>query len=127
MRIIDYQHVQSCVQEEGPFDLILLDVPCSNTGVLAKRVEVRFRCNPQAIEACAEIQMQLLKSAAGMLKPGGRICYSTCSIMRAENQDRVARFLARDRRFLLEQERLTLPTAHLPDSDGAYVALLKIK
>jgi len=125
IQIVDYQHIQSCVQDQGPFDLILLDVPCSNTGVLAKRVELRFRSTPRFIEACAETQMQLLKSAGHMLAPRGRICYSTCSILRAENQDSVARFLAQDPGFLLEEEKLTLPTARLPDSDGGYVAIMR--
>jgi 16S rRNA (cytosine967-C5)-methyltransferase len=124
IRIVDYQQLQSCVQEQGLFDVILLDVPCSNTGVLAKRVEVRFRCNPQSVKSCAQTQMQLLKDADAMLKPGGRICYSTCSILRAENQDRVGRFLAGAPRFLLEEEKLTLPTARMPDSDGGYVAIM---
>jgi len=125
IQIVDYQHLQGCAQAQGPFDVILLDVPCSNTGVLAKRVEVRFRCNPQSVESCAHIQTQLLNKAGAMLKPGGRICYSTCSILRAENQDRVSQFLGQTPRFDLVEEKLTLPTARIPDSDGGYVAVLK--
>ncbi|MCU0918528.1 MAG: RsmB/NOP family class I SAM-dependent RNA methyltransferase, partial [Planctomycetes bacterium] len=109
--------------QTGPFDAILLDAPCSNTGVLARRVEARFRVRRKAVQEIAAIQKALLAKAAGLVKPGGRICYSTCSIQRQENQD-VREFLTASRQFELVREELTLPSAEPFDHDGAYVALL---
>ncbi len=108
----------------GPFDAILLDVPCSNTGVLARRIEVRYRLRPEGIHDLAATQRTLLEKAVTLLKPTGRICYSTCSIQRTENQDVVRAFLAVHTNFQLAQEHLTLPSAQPFDHDGAYTALL---
>jgi 16S rRNA (cytosine967-C5)-methyltransferase len=101
----------------------LLDAPCSNTGVLARRVEARFRLRRKALREIAATQKALLAQAAGLVKPGGRICYSTCSIQHQENQD-VREFLLESRQFELIHEELTLPSAESFDHDGAYVALL---
>jgi 16S rRNA (cytosine967-C5)-methyltransferase len=108
----------------GRFDAILLDAPCSNTGVLARRVEARFRVTAKAVRDIAATQKGLLEKAAGLLKPGGRICYSTCSIQRQENQDRTREFLADHSEFELADESLLLPSTGPFDHDGGYVALL---
>ncbi len=107
------------------FDCVLLDVPCSNTGVLAKRIEARYRISPQAIAELAGIQSGLLDRAAGLLKPHGKICYSTCSIQRQENSDVVKDFLGRHPEFALEIEQLILPSAEGFDRDGGYVAIIR--
>ncbi|MBP8910559.1 MAG: methyltransferase domain-containing protein [Phycisphaerae bacterium] len=112
-------------QRQEPFDAVLLDAPCSNTGVLARRVEARFRVTAQAVKDIAAIQKGLLAKAAGLVKPGGRICYSTCSIQRRENQDQVRDFLAAQRDFELAHESLLLPATGPFDHDGGYVALVK--
>lgn len=109
----------------GPFDAILLDVPCSNTGVLARRIEVRHRVRPASVAQLAGRQLALLAQAAALLKEHGRICYSTCSIESAEDGDLVRRFLAADSRFTLVHEELALPSAAPFDHDGAYVAILQ--
>jgi 16S rRNA (cytosine967-C5)-methyltransferase len=108
----------------GLFDAILLDAPCSNTGVLARRVEARFRVRRKSVQEIAATQKALLAQAAGLVKPGGRICYSTCSIQRQENQD-VREFLTQSRQFELAREELILPSAEPFDHDGAYGALLR--
>ena len=105
------------------FDAVLLDAPCSNTGVLARRVEARLRLRRKAVQEIAATQKALLAKAAGLVKSGGRICYSTCSIQRRENQD-VREFLLESRQFELVHEELILPSAKPFDHDGAYVALL---
>jgi 16S rRNA (cytosine967-C5)-methyltransferase len=106
------------------FDCVLLDVPCSNSGVLAKRIEVRYRISPQAITELADTQNGLLDKAAGLLKPHGKICYSTCSIQRQENTDVVKGFLERHPEFELENEQLVLPSAEAFDHDGGYTAII---
>ena len=111
----------------GPFDAVLLDVPCSNTGVLAKRVEARHRINQNVIKELAKVQSVLLGTAAQMIKPQGKICYSTCSIQKAENSELVKHFLQKNREFKLESEKLTLPSAEGLDHDGGYVAIIKLQ
>jgi 16S rRNA (cytosine967-C5)-methyltransferase len=70
----------------GPFDFILVDVPCSNTGVLARRPEVRWRLKPEDIDRLVPQQTKLLIQAAERIRPGGAIVYSTCSIEPIENR-----------------------------------------
>ncbi|MGB2864502.1 MAG: transcription antitermination factor NusB [Sedimentisphaerales bacterium] len=106
------------------FDCVLLDVPCSNTGVLARRVEARYRINPETISRLAGIQGELLRTAAAIIKPDGKICYSTCSIQRCENSELVEDFLKENQNFALESEQLTLPSAEGFDHDGGYAAIL---
>jgi 16S rRNA (cytosine967-C5)-methyltransferase len=106
------------------FDAVLLDVPCSNTGVLAKRIEARYRIKPKAIKELTKIQGGLLKTAASMIKPEGKICYSTCSIQRCENSELIRDFLQKNPDFELEFERLTLPSVQGFDHDGGYVAII---
>ena len=119
--ILPYTQLES--GPAGTFDAILLDAPCSNTGVLARRVEARFRVRRKSVQEIATTQKALLAKAAGLVKPGGRICYSTCSIQRQENQD-VREFLMESSQFELVREELILPSAESFDHDGAYVALL---
>jgi 16S rRNA (cytosine967-C5)-methyltransferase len=121
---IAYANLKSVVAEIGPFDAVLLDVPCSNTGVLAKRVEARYRVNPKALGKLTKIQGGLLSTAAEMARPQGKICYSTCSIQKGENGDLVGDFLKKNHGFELESEKLTLPSAEGSDRDGGYTAIL---
>ncbi len=109
---------------DSKFDCVLLDVPCSNTGVLARRVEVRYRIKPQAIKELTKTQSELLDTAATMLKPHGIICYSTCSIQKNENNDLVRDFLQKNHSFELKSEKLILPSAEEFDNDGGYAAIL---
>ena len=105
----------------GGFDAALVDAPCSNTGVLARRVEVRWRLRPDDLADLPGIQRELLGRAAGVVRPGGRLVYSTCSLQREENDEVVARFLKESPGWRLVRSDLTLPGA---DHDGAFRALL---
>lgn len=124
VRITATDNLQSITTETGPFDSILLDVPCSNTGVLAKRIEARYRIKPKVIEEMTKKQSELLNTAAAMIRPQGKICYSTCSIQKAENSELVRDFLQNKPNFKLESELLTLPSTQTFDHDGGYVAIL---
>lgn len=123
--VVAYEHLNEAAEQNGPFDCVLLDVPCSNTAVLSKRPEVRHRISPKAITALTKIQSELLEKARLMIKPGGKICYSTCSIQKAENAELIKKFLQKNNDFKLESELLTLPSAQEPDCDGGYMALLR--
>ncbi len=106
------------------FDRILVDAPCSNTGVMRRRVDLRWRIRPEEIERLRAAQLELLRQAAPRLKPGGTLVYSTCSLEPEENSGVVKQFLGEHAQFKLEKERELLPFA---DSvDGAYVAKMSI-
>lgn len=75
------------------FDRILLDVPCSATGVIRRHPDIKLLRRAQDIAALAERQRQLLERAWSMLKPGGRLVYASCSVLRAETTDVVGAFL----------------------------------
>lgn len=124
IRIIEYRRLRQANVPQGGFDCVLLDVPCSNTGVLSKRPEVRFRISEDAVTKLTKIQTELLEKASKLVKPAGKICYSTCSIEPAENNLCIQNFLHRNRRFRLKSELLTLPSAKETDCDGGYVAVL---
>jgi 16S rRNA (cytosine967-C5)-methyltransferase len=111
--------------KEGGFDCVLVDAPCSNTGVLARRPEVRHRITQNAINERADIQNELLSKAAKLLKPNGVICYSTCSIQPEENGLLAKRFLREHTGFKLKADKLVLPSAGPPDHDGSYAAILE--
>jgi len=114
----------SVLPESQPeFDRILVDAPCSNTGVLRRRVELRWRLAPSEFPRLAEGQLALLTEAAHRLKPGGRLVYSTCSLELEENSGLVDRFLGSHPGFTKESELSLHP---LNDAvDGAYVARLR--
>ena len=105
------------------FDAILLDVPCSNTGVLRRRVEARWRFNEEELQLLIGVQARMLDSAAVMLKPGGRIVYGTCSIEPEENVRQVEAFLSRTPGFQLEEARSLVPGEQ--DTEGAYAARIR--
>jgi 16S rRNA (cytosine967-C5)-methyltransferase len=111
------------LKSAGPFDRILVDAPCSNTGVMRRRVDVRWRLNARELPVLARTQFDLLKRAAPLLKPGGVLVYSTCSIESEENEDVITAFLHKHRDFKQEATRTLTP---MQDKvDGAFVARLR--
>ena len=106
----------------GEFDAALVDVPCSNTGVLHRRPEARWRFDATALQELTALQTRLLLTAASRIRPGGRIVYSTCSLEPEENAGVVHAALAQLPNFRLIQETLHKPGA---PADGAYQALLE--
>lgn len=109
---------------DGPFDRILVDVPCSNTGVQRRRADARWRFSAERLASLAETQLAILENAAlRHLAPGGRVVYSTCSVEREENEDIVEAFLRRHPDFRLAASAALVP----PDKecDGAFAAALE--
>lgn len=104
------------------FDKILVDAPCSNTGVMRRRVDLRRRISPEEILRLRRTQSELLKFAATKLKPGGVLVYSTCSLEPEENSEAIQEFLREHKNFKLESQRELLP--FLGNVDGAFVAKL---
>ena len=105
------------------FDKILIDAPCSNTGVMRRRVDLRWRITPEEILRLRAVQLGLLRTAGSALKSGGALVYSTCSLESEENQGVVSEFLSAQTSFKSETERELAPFAN--GVDGAYVACLR--
>lgn len=117
----------TCVEVSSRLDLrpasidrVLVDAPCSNTGVLRRRADLRWRVRPDELQRLQATQLQLLDQAASCLKPGGTLVYSTCSLEIEENTDVTRQFLDSHPGFALQQEHGLTPVAD--KVDGAYVA-----
>jgi 16S rRNA (cytosine967-C5)-methyltransferase len=106
----------------GPFDAVLVDVPCSNTGVLGRRPEVRWRLTPDDLRYLVPLQLRLLRLGCQRVRPGGVVVYATCSIEPEENGS-VVRAVLREREGLrLEAEEEAVPGR---PADGGYWARLR--
>lgn len=114
------------LEEKGlptAFDLVMLDAPCTNTGVLRRRPDAKRRLTPDALSGARDLQQQLLEVAASLTRPGGRIVYSTCSLEPEENRLLVDDFLAttKGQSFRLASEHLSLPFQDGHDGGGAFL------
>ena len=107
----------------GGFERILLDAPCSNTGVLRRRPEARYRLEEAVLRSLVDSQRSLLQRAGQLLGPAGRLVYSTCSLEPEENQQQVQAFLQANPRYELRREVLTVPSAD--EGDGGYFAVFE--
>lgn len=104
------------------FDAVLVDVPCSNTGVLCRRPEARWRFRESELEELTRLQTRLLMTAFDHLRPDGRLVYSTCSIEPDETSDLIRSVVQAVPAMTLESEQLVLPGR---PADGAYTALIR--
>jgi 16S rRNA (cytosine967-C5)-methyltransferase len=103
-------------------DRVLLDVPCSGLGVLAKRADLRWQREPDDLDELTALQDELLDAGARLVRPGGLLLYSTCTIEPEENEDRIEAFLARHDDFAVESAE-----GYVPDevvSDAGYMTTL---
>jgi len=148
------EHVQTSSQDaaelpnslkQASFDAVLLDAPCSGFGVIRRKPEIKWTKQPKDVEEIAKIQAQLLNAMSGLVKPGGVLVYSTCTIAKEENEEQVASFLADHPEYSLDSHwpeellcalrkqgiigdsfdgQLQLLPYHA-NSDGFYIARLK--
>jgi len=115
-------HLPKEILSVAPFDRILLDAPCTNTGVMRRRIDVRWRLRPEDFSRMSDRQLTIARAALRLLKPGGTLVYSTCSLEREENEQVVRRLLAEPLNLSLEMERDSL--SFRDGFDGAYTARL---
>ena len=126
VRVLDFREVlDDCL---GRADLVLLDVPCSNTGVLARRPEAKYRPMTRQRDRLLDTQRQIVADAIRLLGPAGKILYSTCSLQPEENQA-IARWATTWHGFTISHERTALPSGLPGDDpsgyhDGSYSVLL---
>ena len=92
------------VNKQGrKFDKILVDVPCSGYGVIRKKPEILYSKNRESVEELAKLQLEILNSAADILKDGGELIYSTCTITDEENTNNIKKFLKGRKEFKVEK------------------------
>jgi 16S rRNA (cytosine967-C5)-methyltransferase len=119
---------QAHVLSEG-FDRVLIDVPCSNSGVLARRSAARYSQSDEILASLRSLQLEILNDSAPAIRPGGLLIYSTCSIWKEENELLVREFIDSRSEFELLRGRTTLPSFDTDDPahyhDGGYVAVLR--
>jgi 16S rRNA (cytosine967-C5)-methyltransferase len=123
----------------GKIDRVLVDAPCSGLGTLRRNPDIKWRQSPRSVEELKSRQEAILRAAAPLVKPGGRLVYATCSVLPEENEEIVARFLAAHPGYrqlhcgeLLAGEGITLDTGvalrlwpHLHGTDGFFAAALE--
>jgi 16S rRNA (cytosine967-C5)-methyltransferase len=107
---------------EGEYDAVLADVPCSNTGVLARRPEARWRVRERHLKSLAERQLKIAREAAAHVRPGGVLVYSTCSLEPEENTGVLNDLLRLERGFALGEARTIYPDEGW--GDGGFMARL---
>jgi len=111
----------------GRFDLVVLDVPCSNTGVLARRPGARYRFGGRSLRGLIELQRRIMATGVERTAPGGHVLYSTCSIDGRENREQVDQLLAHTGAAVVAE------AMHLPGGagetyhDGGYWALIRLQ
>lgn len=114
------------LDQSGPFNLVLCDVPCSGSGAWRRSPEGKWLLTPEKLAELSATQAAILRDAAELVQPGGILAYATCSVLRCENEDRIAVFLAAhpqwkcsfDQRFSVTQDGDGFFTAHLTRVQG---------
>jgi 16S rRNA (cytosine967-C5)-methyltransferase len=114
-----------------PFDLVVADVPCSNSGVFSRRPEAKYRYDDRHIESLVELQRSILRDGVAVLNSGGFFLYATCSIDREENGSQVA-WMKSKRLLSLVDQISTVPSGSPKSNpaqwyDGGFAALLQLK
>jgi 16S rRNA (cytosine967-C5)-methyltransferase len=114
------QRVPPEITSVAPFDRILIDAPCSNTGVMRRRVDVRWRLQATDFVRVQQRQIEIVRALVRLLKPNGLLVYSTCSLEPEENEEVVRRILESSPHLRLAEEERSLPFQDR--FDGAFAA-----
>ncbi len=109
------------VAESGPFDLVLVDAPCSGSGSWRRSPEAKWALTPERLAELCSIQAQILNETAALVAPDGRLAYATCSLLQAENQHQIDAFL---QRFPDWQQDSALVLTPMDGGDGFFLAIL---
>lgn len=120
-RLLVMDALQPAFSNES-FDLVLLDAPCSATGTIRKHPEIKWKRGPQDVSRDADLQKQFIQSAAKLVKPGGMLVYSTCSLQQEENEDVVEAFL-KENSFKRESLNMNFLDSEMITEKGDYFCL----
>jgi len=107
---------------KGKADVLLLDMPCSGTGVIRREPDTKWKLNPEFLKEVIQTQRNILSDYIAMLKTGGTLVYATCSIFKSENEDQTQWFLENHKDFVLEEEKRLNPGEL---NDGFYMARMR--
>ena len=136
IEIIQYDAEVSLPFKEGSFDIVLVDAPCSGTGTIRHNPEIRYSLVENDLAALSSKQLSILKNASKLIRIGGKIVYSTCSIEPEENEAVIEKFLAENARFSKEEkpgfddrfltsDGFSRTISHRDNMDGFFVAVLR--
>ena len=121
------------------FDVVVADVPCSGLGVMGKKQDIKYRLSDESLESLYELQEKIISNVSGYVKKGGYLCYSTCTVNKKENEERVEKFLSShdfeytELEFVPDAFKERAKKGYLSlmqgidDSDGFFIAVLKRK
>ncbi len=115
----DARKINEVYEEEG-FDKVLLDAPCSGLGTLKHKPEIKINITPNDLDEIVALQEELLETASKMVKKGGVLVYSTCTLNKKENEKQIEKFLKKHPEFSLDKERTIMP--YEQGSDGFYLS-----
>jgi 16S rRNA (cytosine967-C5)-methyltransferase len=107
----------------GEADRVLVDAPCSGLGTVKKKPEIKYKGWDAQMEALPRKQLDILNASSRYTKLGGTLVYSTCTILKRENQKVTGEFLRNNEEFEMVDEQVFLP--HLADTDGFYICKMK--
>ncbi|MFA9387630.1 MAG: ABC-three component system protein [Methyloceanibacter sp.] len=128
VQVLNAGETEALTPLEGKMDLVVIDAPCTGSGVWRRRPDAKWRLSPQMLEARAGEQVAVLDSGAALVKPGGRLAYITCSVLPIENRDQVDAFMSRHPDFKIVPWRMlweaAFPVAPPASADGSEEALL---
>ncbi len=123
MRVLKSERDNVVKRHCGTADWVLLDVPCTGTGTWRRSPDLRRRTTPRDLEEAQDLQRTILESASGLVKPGGRLVYVTCSILPEENERQVDAFISEHKEFAVDEPFLSL-YPHTDGTDGFFGAVL---
>ncbi|MFD1882783.1 RsmB/NOP family class I SAM-dependent RNA methyltransferase [Paracoccus pacificus] len=107
---------------EGPYDLVVVDAPCSGSGTWRRTPDAKWRLTPDRLAGITALQAEILDRAQALVRPGGHLAYLTCSLLGAENDAQIDAFLKRFPGFTVEHRQLLTP---LDASDGFFYAVMR--
>ena len=110
------------LNQDKKYDKILLDVPCMGIGVIKRKPDIKWQRGPKDIENISKTQINILESCSKLLKEGGELVYSTCSILKEENEDVIEKFLQKNSKFKILTKENIIPT---DEYDGFFICKLK--
>ena len=120
-QLIDARKISEIVRKES-FDYILLDMPCSGMGVMQHKVDLKYNLSYQSVEETIKLQKELIEASYKLLKKGGEIVISTCTINKAENEENIEEFVKNHRDMKIEYEKLYMPYEY--ETDGFFICKL---
>ncbi len=105
------------------YDKVLLDVPCTGIGVIRKKPDIKWQRQPEDIMEMVQVQEKILNTCSEYVRPGGTLLYSTCTVLKQENEEQIEKFLKKHSEFCIEEKINLYP--HIDGTDGFFICKLK--